>query len=247
MDANRITSLLATQSQVLVFDELPSTNDLAMDLARQGAAQGSLVLARHQTRGRGRRGRNFYSPRGGLYLSLILDSQGQSPGLLTTLAALCAREAVLRVCGADLSIKWINDLILDGKKVGGILCEGIYGGAFGDKVVVGLGLNTGEMDLPEELKQIAGSLAGDGKPVDQEALAARFVQEVLQGLARMPSHLSAYQRHCQTLGQQVAFEQSGQVITGEARAVDEQGCLLVQTKTGLIRLMDGDVSLIPPR
>ena len=149
-----------------IYDELESTNQTAKKEAMMGeAGHGAFVIARSQTAGRGRRGREFYSPADtGLYMSVILKPQGtiHDSLLITTAAAVAVYRAVAQLCGIQLDIKWVNDLFYKGKKVCGILTEAVTDFESGniEFVVVGMGLNLylDQENLPQKLRSIAGAL-----------------------------------------------------------------------------------------
>lgn len=246
MDKARFQHFSRLSKRVKAFDSLPSANTLAMEWAREDAPHGSVVLADSQTVGRGRQGRVFFSPSGGLYLSLIVDSGGISPGLLTTLAAVAVCEAITGKLGLHPQIKWVNDILLDGKKVGGILTEGVVIGNQLSRAVIGIGLNLGEPDFPEDLRDTAGSLYTPGRHIDRERLAARVVDGILEKLPLAPAHLDAYRALCATLKQPVRLEQGGRVLEGMAEDIGPDGSLLVSTPEGLSRVLSGDVSLLKP-
>ncbi len=238
MNCQRILQALDTPAPLRCFDSVDSTNLQAKQWARQGAPFGAAVLADSQTAGRGRLGRGFYSPDGGLYLSLILPPQ-QSPGQLTTLAAVAVRRAVQTHAGVSLGIKWVNDLLLDGKKVCGILVEGLAEARGLTHAVLGIGLNTFDADFPQALRDSAGTL-----PVThREPLAAAIINQVMAMLPRVPDHMAEYRAHCLTLGQRVAFEHEGVQRAGIARQVDEEGALWVDTRKEPLRLLAGEVSI----
>jgi len=160
------------------LESVSSTNDAARDLAMGGAEHGTAVVAEEQTRGRGTRGRAWHSPRGlGLYASFVLrgPAGGPVPSLhfLPLAAGLAASDAILEAAGTAVRLKWPNDLVHRGKKLGGILCESVSGGKGGDFAVVGVGVNLGHEaeDFPGELGAAATSLRliGAGK-VAREAL-----------------------------------------------------------------------------
>lgn len=243
MDKDKLLQYLGSSWPLRCFQSIGSTNTLAKQWAREGAPHGAAVLADQQTAGRGRLGRSFFSPDGGLYLSLIVDSAGQGPGQLTTLAAVAVREAVLETTGQQLRIKWVNDLLFDGRKVCGILTEGILLDGALSRAVIGIGLNTGPMQLPQELELIAGSLHREGQLIDREALAACIIRRILEGLPAIPAHMAAYRRHCLTLHQQVCFAYQGRQREGVAAMIDDEGALIVDTAEGPLRLMAGEVSL----
>ena len=244
MNQELILSFMKTPRELRCFASLDSTNTLAKQWARAGARHGSAVLADSQTGGKGRRGRSFASPPGGLYLSLIVDSDGAHPGQLTTLAAVAAVQAIKAASGQEIRIKWVNDLFYKGLKVGGILTEGVMVDGLLSRAVIGIGINLG----PEAPRVAgAGTLYEQKRPLQKEELAAYIIDGILEGLPRVPGHLDQYRAHCLTLHQQVAFEQEGQPMTGLAREIDGEGALLVETSQGLIRLIAGDVSVRPEK
>lgn len=160
------------------FETVPSTNDAARALALQGAAHGTAVLAKEQTRGRGTKGRAWHSPAGlGLYASFVLRGPGggalPSPHLIPLAAGLAASDAVLETSGVECGLKWPNDIVHGGRKLGGILSEGVSGGAGGDFAVVGIGLNVGHGpdDFPEAIRAASTSIRiAGGRAVTVDAL-----------------------------------------------------------------------------
>lgn len=153
------------------LERVSSTNDAARALALAGAVHGTAVLAREQTRGRGTKGRAWHSPAGlGLYASFVVRGAAggppPSPHLLPLTAGLAAADAISALTSVHVSLKWPNDLVLGGRKLGGILSEAVSGGPGGDFAVVGVGLNAGHSaaDFPADLRDAATSLrmAGAG-------------------------------------------------------------------------------------
>ena len=146
-----------------IHEKLDSTNNRAKALAAAGAKHGMTVIADSQTGGRGRMGRSFFSPEhSGIYMTVILKPaiSPDKAGLLTSLAAVAAARAVEKVSGADVKIKWVNDLYAGGKKICGILSEAGLGMETGrlDWAVVGIWINTAKMVFPEDLREIASSV-----------------------------------------------------------------------------------------
>lgn len=245
MDEQRYHALLESPAPARFLVRAVSTNDEAKAWAKQGAPHGAAVLAGEQSGGRGRRGRGFFSPPGGLYLSVVLHPGTMSPGLLTTLAAVAALRAVRRAGGPELSIKWVNDLLYEGKKVGGILTEGVTAPDGAARAVVGLGLNLGPAAFPPELQETAGTLHGVWPGAPREELAARIVNEILDGLPRVPAHLAEYRARCATLGRRVAYTLEGAEARGLAEDVDNEGRLLVRDGSRLVTVMEGEAVLLP--
>ncbi|HUR23602.1 MAG TPA: biotin--[acetyl-CoA-carboxylase] ligase [Acidimicrobiales bacterium] len=195
-------------SDVRWFAELDSTNRLAADLARAGAPDGVVVGAGHQTAGRGRRGRSWDSrPGASLLVSVILRP---APPLVTLAAGVAAAEACEAVAGVEVGLKWPNDLLLDGVKLGGILSELV-----GDAAVVGLGLN---------LAWAPAGAAMLGRGADREVLLDAY----LAGLAAPGDVLDRYRERCTTLGRRVRVELPAGAVEGVASGVDDHGRLLVE-------------------
>ena len=148
---------------ILTYDETGSTNELALDWARRGAPHGCLILAESQTAGRGRWQREWSSARGGLYYTAILkppEDKTPSVSLLPVAASLAAADAIREVAGVDAKIRWPNDLLVDGRKVAGILCESSFSGDRPEFLVAGFGINVNQTqeEFPQELATVATSL-----------------------------------------------------------------------------------------
>lgn len=220
----------------LCLTETDSTNRVAMELARQGAAQGTAVLAARQTAGRGRLGRSFFSPEGGLYLSVILRP-GLPPEertLLTPMAAVAVCRAVEAHCGLRPGIKWVNDLHLADQKLCGILCQ-----SAGDAVVVGIGLNlrTPEGGFPPELNATALDC-----PVQRETLARSIREQLL--LADPNRCMEEYRARSVTVGRAVTVRcVSGECYAARAVDIDSRGRLVVERGKERLTLDSGEVSV----
>ncbi|MBQ5840748.1 MAG: biotin--[Clostridia bacterium] len=172
---------------LFVHEELDSTNLTARRLTAQGAAEGTTVVACRQTAGRGRLGRSFHSPDGGLYLSMILrPAQTADTGLITSCAAVATARAIRRVTDLPVGIKWVNDLYIHGRKVCGILAQGELSPA-GEltAVILGIGINVAAAPFPSELTPIATSLEEAGCRPSRAALVAAVLEEWEQAYATL--------------------------------------------------------------
>lgn len=238
-----------------LYDSLPSTNRTAKQLALDGAPHGTLVVAAHQSDGRGRLGRSFVSPAGkGVYMTLLLRpalplAQAQA---VTVSAAVAVCRAVQALCGLRLSIKWVNDLYCQGKKVCGILTEAgtdLESGRL-EWLAVGIGLNltTAPDDWPAPLRATAGSLfPGGPSPVSRVALAAAIARELL---ALCPGFdcLDEYRARCFVPGHWVTVCTGAETYPARAIAIDEAGRLVVERDSGRQEaLRYGEVSIRPTR
>lgn len=217
--------------------ETDSTNRVAKEWLAAGAPHGALVLAERQSAGRGRLGRAFASPPGGLYMSLCLrrgPEEDASLPLVTAAAAVAVCEAVAARCGVQLAIKWVNDLYLDGKKCCGILAEGVVAAGRVDALVVGIGLNytTPLSAFPAGLD--ATSLFPGGEaPLPAGELAGDIRGRLLELFPRLAERafLPEYRRRNLVPGRTVTVL-ADPPWTGKALAIDEEARLVVQAPDG---------------
>ena len=239
------------REQTVVLDSVDSTNTYCKTLAAT-APHGTVVLANYQTGGRGRLGRSFSSPKGlGLYCSVILRYRASPQTLLhlTPMAAVAAVRAVAGVTGLQPQIKWINDLVADGKKLCGILTELVL---LPEETVciVGIGINCGQRpeDFPEEIRHMATSLLQLGAAVERERLAAALIENLWfmaeQCLSEPESWMAEYRRRCLTIGREVRLIGGNGVRQAFAEDVDAQGALLVRLPDGSKeKVFSGEVSV----
>lgn len=234
--------------------ETHSTNAVAMDLANQGAADGTLVTAWEQQGGRGRRGRNWFSPRGGLWMSFVLQRPLalSRAAELTLLCSVAVRRAVLASCGLSPAIKWPNDLLLDGRKVCGVLAEIRSDGESVQHAVLGIGLNSNipAESFPPELAEVATSLSAVlQQPIANLPLAAAIVSELeplyddlAAGGRGFQAVAQEWRAACSTLGKRVSVQLTKELVTGEAIGIDDHGALRLRLDTGtVIDIHSGDV------
>lgn len=230
---------------LLYYLRLPSTNTLAQELARRQAPEGTILVAEAQTAGRGRLGRQWLSPFGaGLYCSLILRPPLPPADLpkLTLLAAVAVVRAIREVTGIDTRIKWPNDILLAGKKVGGILTETEAEQDQVHHVVLGIGLNVNTRDFPEPLAAVATSLAAGGRTWDRNQLLRRLLQVLdelydqflAQDYGRI---LAAWRQAAATLGNWVQVRQGERCYTGLALDITADGALILREADGQQRVV----------
>jgi BirA family biotin operon repressor/biotin-[acetyl-CoA-carboxylase] ligase len=234
-----------------IHDSLGSTNDRGRELAREWAEAWTVVLAEVQTMGRGREGKGWVSPAGlGLWLSLLAPSRGaEADALLPLRVGLAVARALDGDSppGGGVWLKWPNDLLLRGRKVGGILCEMAGPGA----VVVGLGINVSqeEGDFPPEIRKAAVSLeVGFGLPVLRGELAGAIIREIRKGTegsgTRLtPEELEAYSRRDALFGHRVESQLGGE---GVALGLSPRGGLILEGPGGALReVRGGSVRRLP--
>ena len=225
---------------IIYLDSVDSTNTYAKTLAQSGAPHGTCVLAGTQTGGRGRMGRQFSSPAGmGVYLSVILRPNCKAEDLmhLTCCTGVAMCNAVEQAAGIRPQIKWINDLVVNQQKLGGILTElSVNSTGFVDFAIVGIGINCTQKlpDFPEELQTIATSLSiVTGAQIPPVQLASKMLLALSQmDITQKASILERYKADCLTLGQQVVILRNDEKRYGKAVDLDADGGLIVEYPDG---------------
>jgi BirA family transcriptional regulator, biotin operon repressor / biotin---[acetyl-CoA-carboxylase] ligase len=251
----RLGRTLVVGRDIRVFQETTSTNDVVEKMARDGVAEGIVVFAEKQTRGRGRLGRSWHSPRGlGLYVSILLRPQSAPPSItrLTIAAAASLARAIEVVTGLKPEIKWPNDLLLGGRKVAGILTEM---SAEVDRVrhaIVGMGVDVNHEsgDFPFELRRVATSLRIEsGRSIARGELALMMLRELDRDYERTRSNrfeelADEWEARCTTIGRMVTIQLGPRQLRGRAESLDADGALLLRTEHGhLERVVGGDVTV----
>lgn len=260
MDETGITEGLNTAvvgREVRVLTEVGSTNTVAMELAANGAPNGTVVVAERQTAGKGRLGRHWISPNGNLYFSVILRPEIplRSAPAITLMGAVAVATAIRQATALPAAIKWPNDIQLAGKKVCGLLTE-LSAGQDGIRhVVLGIGIdvNMDMAQLPPELRPIATSLATEaGRIIDRTALLRAALQALDIWYARFLTDtgcvLAAWQGLNITTGRRVAVTGAGRQLEGLAERIDDEGRLLIRGDDGALHTVSaGDVTVLSSR
>jgi len=247
-----IQSGLGTQilgKDIRYFDSVTSTMDVAFQLGFEGADEGTVVCAESQTKGKGRLGRHWTSPKGkGIYMSVILRPSLAPADVaqLTLLSAVAVCEAVGKFCGIPAKIKWPNDILVNNKKLAGILTEL---SAETDRVrfvAIGLGIN---VNTP--LSQLPANATSIKDETGRKIFRVPLVQEILRSLEKWYGNLNTkgfisvvdrWKEMSATLGKKIRLVDSNGDIEGEAVDLDEYGGLVIRNDTGLtVRRMSGDV------
>ncbi|MGE5127128.1 MAG: biotin--[acetyl-CoA-carboxylase] ligase [Betaproteobacteria bacterium] len=222
-------------------ESLVSTNDRLKELARDGAPEWTVVLADVQTGGRGRAGRGWASPAGGLYLSLLLRPRFTHVGVLPLAAGLAVADAAAEH-GAEAFLKWPNDVLLGERKLAGVLAEAASSAAGVDWVVLGVGVNVSvpPRAFPAELREAVASLADVGPAPEVAALAAAVLDRLRVWYHAAASSRAAVvaawrQRAVAWWGEPVEIRTGGETLRGRLLDVDDEGALLVATGAGRAR------------
>lgn len=239
---------------IRVFEETTSTNDVIEKLARDQVKEGVVVFAESQSKGRGRLGRKWISPpRKGLWFSVLLrpNLRPQEATQLTVASATALRRALEASARIKPKIKWPNDILIDGKKVAGILTELSAELDRVKHIILGIGVdvNLNASEFPAELRKLATSLKIEaGRTISRAELAVAILRELDEEYARVnagefESIAHEWEEHCGTIGQEVTIQVGERRIHGRAESLDDDGALLVRTEHGhLERIIGGDVT-----
>lgn len=253
---SRLENVKVVGRDIRVFKETTSTNDVVEKLARDGAKEGVVVFAETQTKGRGRLGRQWISPKGkGLWFSILLRPTlpPQSVTRVTIASATAVARAIRKQTGLAAQIKWPNDILFGEKKAVGILTEL---NAEVDKIKyvilgVGVDVNLAAEDLPPALKPIATSLRIEaGESFSRAALAAEILKQLDYDYRRIMTGdfdevADEWVSRCSTIGRQICIQMGAETVLGRAEALDSDGALLLRTPHGrLERIMGGDVTVL---
>ena len=237
--------------RIVVYDTIDSTNNAGKKLISDGDRVETIIVANEQTKGRGRMGREFFSPANtGIYISFVLfpGKHINTMGTLTTkvCVAICRVIESIKECRAE--IKWVNDIYVDGKKVCGILTEAVtdFESGMVEAVVIGIGLNiwTDADAFPEELVSVAGSV--NPKNVSRNLIAAKIINEVMAVYTDGDEKLlmQEYRNRCFLIGREITYFRNGVTMVGKAVDINDQGNLVVEKNNGEMEVLNsGEVSL----
>ncbi|WP_113928630.1 biotin--[acetyl-CoA-carboxylase] ligase [Bacillus sp. P14.5] len=237
------------------MESVPSTQKIAHALAQEGSVEGTTVIADEQTEGRGRLLRSWHSPKGtGIWMSIILKPQlpPQRAPQFTLIAAVAVVQAIEEVCGLSPEIKWPNDILLNGKKVTGILTELQAEADKINSIIIGIGMNVNQKreDFPEELQAIATSLSLEK---EEKISRAKLIQKVLEKLELYydlymekgftPIKL-LWESYAISIGRQITARTITGSIKGKALGINEDGVLRIEDAEGAIHeVYSADIEL----
>ncbi|MCK4274688.1 MAG: biotin--[acetyl-CoA-carboxylase] ligase [Dehalococcoidales bacterium] len=252
LSSSSITEGLPTSfigQKVVYYPHLPSTMDAARLEARRGTAEGTVIIAGEQTEGRGRMQRTWFSPSGNIALSIVLYPDIARLPYLVMIASLAVAHGIETVTSLKTRIKWPNDILIDGKKVCGILIENEVKGNKVAYALIGIGINVAlKASDVAEISATATSLKDE---LDRSVLRANIIRRLLTEFERLylllpeaESIYEAWRDRLETLGKRVAVESGGSVLEGIAESVDESGALMLRCVDGTLKkIIAGDITL----
>ncbi|WP_414469341.1 biotin--[acetyl-CoA-carboxylase] ligase [Methanobacterium sp. ACI-7] len=231
--------------EIYYFREVDSTNEVAKRLAQEGAPEGTVIIAERQQKGKGRRGKQWISPIGGAWMSLILrpDTLPMNAPQLTFTAGVAAAKTIRDEYGLKVGIKWPNDILIDNKKVCGILTEISTERDSIDYIIAGIGIDANvDLDLlPPELRENTTSLKTE---LDGEISRMMLVRKFLENFESMYNEfnkgnfqkiLKKWRKYSKTIGSNVEIIKGTEIIKGEAVGVNREGALILELKDGSLK------------
>jgi BirA family transcriptional regulator, biotin operon repressor / biotin---[acetyl-CoA-carboxylase] ligase len=238
---------------VLYFDSVASTNDIVREYAQRGEPEGLIAVAEEQTKGRGRMGRRWSTPKGvAIAMSMLLrpNLSPQFVPTITSVIAVSVVEALTSVTGFDIKIKWPNDIVLDGKKLCGILTEMSAEIDAVNHVIIGMGMNINQDDFEDDIKDVAVSLKSySGKSFERKLILAEILNRFEENYEIFKFHgvspfIDKIKRFSALLNNRVIISNINEKFEGEAIDIDMDGCLIVRLDNGDVRrVISGDVSV----
>lgn len=237
------------------FQKLSSTNTVAKEQAEKGEKEGTVIISETQTRGHGRLNRPWLSPKGGVWLSTILrpEMTPEETPKITLIMSVAVARTLHRLYGVKTEVKWPNDVLIDGKKVCGILTEASTSGEKVSTIVIGIGINANFVleALPDNLQMSATTLKEVlGKNVDREKLICVLLKEFEECYESFRGRkfkvlLGEWRKMAVVLGKKVEVVSFGESWVGRAIDIDESGALIVELEDGeRKRVLSGDVTVM---
>lgn len=225
--------------EIVKFEEVSSTNDIAAEYAQKASSQRLIIVAKRQTAGRGRRGRNWQSLSGNLFFSMLFEFPLQNLGCLVMASALALLEAIKQYgTAADVRLKWPNDVLVNGAKVSGMLLEK----AAGEYMIVGIGVNIAQSPKTAGMLYPTISLAEVGIKTSADAFLEKYLQQFVQYIGLRATDLQhRWLENAKGVGQKIAVKQNDTEIKGVFERIDENADLILKIGNKEQKILAGDV------
>jgi len=230
--------------EILRVGCVTSTQDAARAHAESGAGAGTVIVADTQSEGRGRKGRGWDSPPGGLYMTALLDA-GSHANLLPLVAGVVIAEAIRDGFGVEAMLKWPNDVLIGGRKVGGVLVDADWSGDRRGVILLGVGVNLNNA-IPKLLEEATSLSEEAGEEIDVDAFLDSLLERldgILTTLEADPGEaLSRWEGLSETLGRRIVIkDSSGSILEGVAESIDDDGALVLVCEGRSVRVLSGTV------
>lgn len=235
--------------KIIYYPRVTSTMDIAREEARRNAPEGTVIIADEQTGGRGRQGRTWLSPAGNISLSVILYPEVSRLPYLVMIASLAVVRCIQTVTGLKVDIKWPNDVLIDGKKAGGILIENEISGGKAARAIMGIGINVNikESNVEHSALAVTSLEKETGHTINRPDLVKSLLAEIEQLYLQLPDGkdiFTEWREKLVTLGKRVEVTSGAEIFEGTADSVVPNGALLIKLDDGkIITVVAGDVSL----
>ena len=243
------------EADLKIFESVDSTNIKLKEYADDGAREGTCVVAFYQSAGQGRSGRTFFSPEGGnLYMSLLLRPGSDDVfGMITTMAAVAVCDSIKDMFGIDTGIKWVNDIILGGRKVCGIVAQAHNVGTDERYVILGIGINIYDAtDVPDDIAGIYGSITGKRCDTDKQEAQSRAVRLAshitqrfsdLYGSDDIYGHIEKYRKRCIFIGENIRYISGDKEVTAKCVGIDDLGGIILERGGNRLVYRDGEIRI----
>lgn len=238
---------------IYAFDTINSTNAYAKSLVSMGCAEGTLIIAEEQSKGRGRAGRSWFSEKGNnLTFSIILKPKitPDSIGILSLYASLAVAQSIENIVHLIPECKWPNDVLLSGKKVCGILSEGVFDNGQLAHTIVGIGINVNQTVFPDEIKTTATSLSlCTGINCNRLHVLAVVIEqlEILYEkilFGQLGEILVSWKKYCSLFGKKIRVDLQGTVVSGTVITIADDGGLILQVDGIEKKILAGEVTVL---
>ena len=248
LNIQEIKQNLKYEHDIEIFDSIDSTNKYLKSKINE-KKYGNIVISNEQTNGYGKKSRQFMSNKDiGIYMSILINPNCliEESLKITILTSVAILSAIKSVCNLDVKLKWVNDIILNDLKVGGILCESQINLNTNiiDNMIVGIGINVKKFDFPSSLKNIATSIENNiNNDISRNKLISEIINFFDSYFLEKEDYLKIYKENSYVLGKEISVIQNDEQFNAKAIDIDDNGSLIVQAQDKIIKLISSDISI----
>ena len=248
LNIQEIQKNLKYKHNIEIFDSIDSTNKYLKSKINE-KNYGTIVISNKQTNGYGKNDRQFISNKDiGIYMSILINPNCliEESLKITILTSVAVLSAIKSVCNLDVKLKWVNDIILNDLKVGGILCESQINlnNNIIDNMIVGIGINVKEFDFPPSLKNIATSIENNTNiKISRNELISEIINFFDLYFIDNKNYLNLYKENSYVLGKDITVIQNDRQFFAKAIDIEDNGALIVQEQEKIIKLISSDISI----